>query len=150
MPELLPMTVRSRCALLAIIVAVAFPPLVVAVPSAAAQPGCDWNTDAGTQACLGGGSFDAGKNGNGDTYGPSGEAGFVYDTRLILQSARALPDTQLLALGHGVCDRRREGNSEDRVTTAVADVFATNGLVAADAGYFVIDAEMYLCPGRLG
>ncbi len=110
-------------------------------------PGCNWNTDTGTQACLGGGPFDAGKNGNGDTYGPSGEAGFLYDTRLILPSARRLNDAQLLAFGRAVCTDRRAGRSEEAVKSSLAAAFTKVGLDPYDAGYFVIDAEMYLCPG---
>jgi hypothetical protein len=84
--------------------------LALSAPSAfALPPGCNWNTDTGTQACMGGGSFDAGKNGNGDTYGPSGQAGYLYDTRLVLPTARAMTDAQLLGLGQFICDKRRQG-----------------------------------------
>lgn len=110
-------------------------------------PSCNWNTDTGTQACLGGGPFDAGKNGNGDTYGPSGEAGFLYDTRLILPSVRRLSDAQLLALGHLACDNRRKGRSSESVKNGFEVGFTEQGLDPYDAGYFVTDAEMYLCPG---
>lgn len=110
-------------------------------------PGCNWNTDTGTQACLGGGPFDAGRDGNGDTYGPTGEAGFLYDTRLILPSARRLNDAQLLAFGHAVCTDRRAGRSESAVKQSLSTAFAKAGLDPYDAEYFVIDAEMYLCPG---
>lgn len=110
-------------------------------------PGCNWNTDTGTQACLGGAPFDAGKNGNGDTYGPTGEAGFLYDTRLILPSARRMNDGQILAFGRAVCTDRRAGQSADTVEKSLAAAFAKVGLDPHDAGYFAIDAEMYLCPG---
>jgi hypothetical protein len=96
---------------------------------------------------MGGGPFDAGKNGNGDTYGPSGEAGFLYDTMLVLPSVRALSDAHLLKIGYQVCENRRRGLSEDVVKEAFAAAFAKNGLDSSDAGYLVIDAEMYLCPG---
>lgn len=125
-----------------------FAGLVLTAPSASAlPPGCDWNTDTGTQTCMGGSSFDAGKNGNGDTYGPSGEAGFLSDTRLILPTAQALTDDKLLKIGYLMCDSRRQGRSEEVVKSAFATAFAQNGLDGNDAGYMVIDAEMYLCPG---
>ncbi len=108
---------------------------------------CDWGTDAGVQACLGGAPFDAGKNGNGDTYGPTGEAGFVSDVRLILPSIGRLNDAQILELGHAACDLRRQGFSEQRVKDIMAATFNKNRLDPDDSGYFTIDAEMYLCPG---
>ncbi|MEW2484603.1 DUF732 domain-containing protein [Mycobacterium sp. NPDC049093] len=140
------MTVSLRCTLLAVGGALATSLVVLAPSAAALPPGCDWNTDAGTQACMGGGPFDAGKNGNGDTYGPSGEAGFIYDTKLVLPSVRKLSDAHLLKIGHQVCENRRRGHSEDAVKEAFAAAFKKIGLDPSDAGYMVIDAEMYLCP----
>lgn len=140
------MTVRLRCTLVAIAGALAYSLLALAPSATALPPGCDWNTDAGTQACMGGAPFDAGKNGNGDTYGPSGEAGYLYDTRLVLPSVRGLSDAQLLRLGRAACDYRRQGYSEDTVTNTMEAAFAKTGLDASDAGYLVIDAELYLCP----
>lgn len=130
------------------IVGAVVPSLLAFAPSASAlPPGCDWSTDAGTQACLGGAPFDAGKNGNGDTYGPSGEAGFLADTRLILPSIRRLTDAHLLKIGYQVCENRRRGHTEDAVKEAYAAAFAKEGLDPYDAGYLVMDAEMFLCPG---
>lgn len=122
--------------------------LMVVAPSASAEPpGCNWNTDVGVQACLGGGPFDAGKNGNGDTYGPTGAAGFLYDIRLVATSFQGLTDEQVLDTGKFVCEQRRAGNSEDRVQNYLTGQLAKRGVSEADVGYFVIDAEMYLCPG---
>lgn len=130
----------------AAVVALAFAALHSA-PTTVAET-CDWGTDAGVQACMGGAPFDAGKNGNGDTYGPTGEAGFVSDVRLILPSVQRLDDAKILALGRATCNLRREGYSQEVAKKSLAKAFAENGLDPYDAGYFVIDAEMYLCPGR--
>lgn len=140
------MTLRSRSTPAVVPGVFIFLLLALAPSATALPPGCNWNTDTGTQACLGGGPFDAGKNGNGDTYGPSGEAGFLYDTKLVLPSVRTLSDARLLKIGYQMCDNRRRGISESVVKNAFADAFAKNGLDPADAGYMVIDAEMYLCP----
>ena len=135
-----------RCIVLAV-AGVLATSLLAPIPSAnALPPGCDWNTDEGTQACMGGAPFDAGKNGNGDTYGPSGEGGFLSDTRLVLPSVRRLSDAQLLGLGQLVCDNRRKGFTEDAVKEGLRVAFSNNGLDPSDAGYLVIDAQMYLCP----
>lgn len=131
------LTVRSRCALA--VVAFAFPPLVGAVPPAFAQPGCDWNTDTGTQACMGGGPFDAGKNGNGDTYGPSGEAGFLADNRPFFPNSN---DKGLLTYGYSICRGIANGQSEASFEAELT----SHGVSEVNAGAFVMSAQMFLCP----
>ncbi|UBV19660.1 hypothetical protein H8Z59_20295 [Mycolicibacterium fortuitum] len=131
------MSTHPRCATLAVICAVAISPLLAA-PSATATPGCDWNTDRGTQACLGGGPFDAGKNGNGDTYGPTGEAGFLQDNRMSFPRGR---DADIIQLGHNICNGLGKGMSERSIKASLV----REGLDETTAGAVVISAQMFLC-----
>lgn len=73
----------------------------VAGPSASALPsGCDWNTDEGVQACMGGGPFDAGKDGHGDTYvpGPRSQTPVQRPTITNPQGVRAVTVSDIYAL----------------------------------------------------
>lgn len=112
--------------------------LLICIPPANAAPGCNWNTDQGTQACLGGGPFDAGKNGNGDTYGPTGEAGFVQDNRMSFPHAS---NAAIIQLGRNICGGLSKGMSEDSIKSALVN----EGLDSTTAGAVVISAQMFLC-----
>lgn len=81
--------------------AVALPIAPVEVPAASALPsGCDWNTDEGVQACMGGGPFDAGKDGHGDTYlpGPRSQTPIRPPTITNPQGVRAVNVSDVYAL----------------------------------------------------
>ncbi|WP_142239875.1 DUF732 domain-containing protein [Mycobacterium sp. ST-F2] len=125
-------------------------PLVLAPSAVALPPGCDWNTDAGVQACMGGGPMDAGKNGNGDTYGPTGEAGFLREVRLVAWSASVLSDQQVIDAGHWVCNQRRQDRSQKNVVMSLQAAFFKKGITDSDSAYIEDNAEMYLCPGLPG
>lgn len=108
--------------------------LVAPAPPAAAAPLCDWSTDAGAQACMGGGPF-----GGGDTYGPTGEAGFVQDNK------RSFPQTSpdvLLRAGYKVCEGIANGGSPSGMKAELMK----SGMDETSAGAFVMSAQMYLCP----
>lgn len=131
------MTIYQRYALLGVAATLTSSLMVFAPSATATPPGCDWNTDRGTQACLGGGPFDAGKNGNGDTYGPTGEAGFLNDNRRLLRGS----DADIIQLGHNICNGLHKGRSPDSIKAALI----REGLDQLTAGSVVISAQMFLC-----
>ncbi len=133
------MTVNLRCVPLAVIGALAFSSLVAAPSATALPPGCNWSTDVGTQACMGGGPFDAGKDGNGDTYGPSGEAGFLQDNRMSFPRGS---NADIIQLGHNICNGIGKGMSEGSIKASLI----REGLDETTAGAVVISAKMFLCP----
>ena len=114
--------------------------LAIPAPSAVAAPACDWNTDEGTQACMGGGPFDAGKNGHGDTYGPTGEAGFLQDQKVYFPR---ISNDQLLKVGYAICKDTANGVSHNAMRSALMG----RGLDETSAGAVVISAQMFLCSG---
>ncbi|MUL44453.1 hypothetical protein FZI85_17155 [Mycobacterium sp. CBMA293] len=117
----------------------------VLAPSASAlPPGCDWNTDAGVQACMGGSSMDAGKNGNGDTYGslqpgPTGEEGFL---KYVSPYFPGIPRENLLKSGHGVC----ASLVKVHYTFTIEQALEENGLGFRQAEHLVEGAQGFLCP----
>lgn len=108
------------------VAAVSVAALMVASPTAVAAPICDWSTDAGAQACMGGGPF-----GGGDTYGPRGEAGFVQDNK------RYFPQTSpdvLLRAGYAVCKGLANGGSPSGMKAELMK----SGMDETNAGAFVM------------
>ncbi|MCT7369593.1 DUF732 domain-containing protein [Mycolicibacterium llatzerense] len=94
--------------------------------------------------------MDAGKNGHGDTYGPTGEAGFLREVRLVAWSASVLSDQQVIDAGHWVCNERRQGRSQKNVVMSLQAAFFKKGITDSDSAYIEDNAEMYLCPGLPG
>jgi hypothetical protein len=133
-------SVYLRCALLAVIGAVVL--LLSATSATAAPPGCDWGTDAGTQACLGGGPFDAGKDGHGDTYGPTGVPAYLHDAKVAFPRAN---DHDLLTMGYAIFKAAATGASADVIVSALVK----NGVAEGGAGYLASAAVMWLCPSYL-
>jgi hypothetical protein len=88
---------------------------------------------------MGGGPFDAGKGGQGDTYGPTGEAGFLRDNR---SSFAGNSSEDLLKLGYAICKGLASGGSENSIKTKLI----RGGVDEVSAGAVVISAQMYLCP----
>ncbi|GJO33968.1 hypothetical protein NJB1507_46300 [Mycobacterium marinum] len=87
---------------------------------------------------MGGGPF-----GGGDTYGPTGEAGFIQDNK------RYFPQTSndvLLRAGYAVCKGLANGGS----SAGMKAELMKSGLDENSAGAFVMSARMYLCPGTAG
>lgn len=85
---------------------------------------------------MGGGPF-----GGGDTYGPTGEAGFIQDNK------RYFPQTSndvLLQAGYTVC----KGLANGVTPASIKAQLVKSGLDETNAGAFVMSAQMYLCPGR--
>lgn len=118
--------------------------LMLSAPSAVAlPPGCDWNTDEGTQACMGGGPFDAGKNGNGDTYqppgAPSGEAAFLGDLKTSISGS----DAGKLNVGYTVCKILANGGDINGIETSVKHSY---NLTPENARLLVGSAFVRLCP----
>lgn len=144
------MTICPRYGLLTVAATLASSLLIVAPLATAMPPGCDWNTDRGTQACLGGGPFDAGKDGNGDTYGPTGEAGFLQDNRRLFPRAR---DADIIQLGRNICKGLSKGMSPSSIEAAliregIHQMTAGTVVGITDqmaAGSVVISAQMFLC-----
>jgi uncharacterized membrane protein len=120
------------------VAAVSVAALMVASPAAVAAPNCDWNTDAGTQACMGGGPF-----GGGDTYGPTGEAGFVHDTKRMFPQADS---GKMVKLGYEICADTARGTSRAMMKAKLMKF----GIDDTSAGALVTTAQMYLCPGTAG
>jgi hypothetical protein len=91
-------------------------------------------------SCLGGGPWQNQDGSSPDTYGPTGERGFVYDNRSV-GSFPNISDATLLKLGHAICQDLANGFSE----RATKSVLMRNGVSELDAGAVVISAQMYLC-----
>jgi hypothetical protein len=87
---------------------------------------------------MGGGPFDAGKDGNGDTYGPTGEAGFLADNKPFFPD---VSNKTLLETGYGICRGLAAGHSEE----AFEAELIRRGVDETNAGALVISSQMFLC-----
>lgn len=135
------MNAYLRYSLLAVIGAVT---LLLSAPSATAlPPGCNWNTDEGTQACMGGGPFDAGKNGIGDTYqpagAPTGEAAFLKNIKTSISGS----DASKLYAGYTVCEIAANGGEAHEIETSLKYSY---NLTPENANLLVTSALVWLCP----
>lgn len=139
------MTVRQRCTLVAIASALTSSLLAFAPSAIALPPGCNYNTDLGVQACLGGGPFDAGKNGNGDTYQPGSASAaqrYLADVRDVGRLTGT--DEAILSTGTKICRLRSQGWSYSDLEQAIVE---QSGLPAEDAEFLVTSATVWLCSG---
>ena len=116
--------------------------VAIPMPSAAASPGCSGDRSTPDQflGCWGGGPWQEQDGSSPDTYGPTGERGFIYDNRSV-GSFPNISDATLVKLGHAICQDLANGFSEK----AEKSVLMRNGVSELDAGAVVISAQMYLC-----
>jgi hypothetical protein len=88
---------------------------------------------------MGGGPFDAGKGGQGDTYGPTGEPAYLQDTKLVFPR---VSNDDLLKIGYTICKAAATGASSNVIESALVK----RGVPEGNAGYLVTSAQMWLCP----
>lgn len=106
-----------------------------------AAPYCDPTTSDGYLACIGGGIPWQNQNGSSpDTYGPTGERGFIYDNRSV-GAFPGISDPDLLKIGYFLCEKVAEGYSDEGIKLALMDY----GVDELNAGAIVTSAQMYLC-----
>lgn len=109
---------------------------------ATAQPsgptnGCDPYSGALT-SCLGGGPWQNQDGSSPDTYGPTGQRGFLRDALMVFPNGS---QQKMLELGRRICVFRAEGYSDNIVEAGLVEA----GLHEGDAGYLVTISGMYLC-----
>lgn len=142
MKRLIPGRKVTASALLPSMVAV-FVGAAISIPSATASPGCsgDRSTPDEFLGCWGGGPWQEQDGSSPDTYGPTGERGFLAENRTMLIFPE-LSDATLLKLGYAACSDRSRGVSDDAMQQALINV----GADEVSAGAFVTNT-WFLCSG---
>ena len=114
--------------------------VAIPIPIAAASPGCSGDRSTPDQflGCWGGGPWQNQNGSSPDTYGPTGQRGFLKDALLAFPNGSP---QGMLELGSRICGLYAEGYSDNVIEAGLVKA----GLHEGDAGYLVAISGMYLC-----